>query len=101
MQYLGQSQFFDFLFCAGLGVASICVLVAATYVIERIHSSQMSTLMKWVVRIGVFLLGFAAQFAVALAIGQTKALRDANSILGFVISMGIGLWAFFLLLKKR
>jgi hypothetical protein len=82
-------------------VANICVLVTALIIINQIRKATRNPLLRSSASWGSFLLGSVAQFAIALVLGETRAVRDANSILGFAVVVGVGLTLFFVSMSKR
>lgn len=101
MLYLGKSPVMDFFFCVGLGVASTCVLVTALIIAKQSKNAIGNPLLRSAATWGSFLFGFLGMFAIAVAIGETRAARDANSILGFALAVGIGLVLFFRYINRR
>lgn len=85
--YLGISPYIDFAVCAGLSVASAAVIVAAVFCVRAIPGKEVSPRIQALLRVLVFLVLGSALFSVAAVIGHTKPVRDANSILGYVVGL--------------
>jgi membrane associated rhomboid family serine protease len=85
--YFGSSALVDLALCAGLGVAATCCVVAAIDTVNVIASAQMRDGSKNALRVVVFLLGSGALLSIAAFIGGTKSMRDAHSVLGFVVGV--------------
>lgn len=83
--YFGSSAIVDLALCAGLGVAAACCVAAAIKTANVIASTQVRDALKNVLGVIVFLLSGGALLSIAAFIGGTKSVRDANSVLGFVI----------------
>ena len=86
---LGTSPYVDFAVCAGLGVANAACLVAGTVAVRAICAAFPSLIVQGFLRVFAFAIFGGAMFAIALVIGDTRPVRDANSILGFVVGMAL------------
>jgi membrane associated rhomboid family serine protease len=85
--YFGNSALVDFAFCAGLGVAAACCVVTAIQTVSLITLARVRDGSKNALRTVVFLLSGAALLSIAAFIGATKSVRDADSVLGFVVGV--------------
>lgn len=101
MLYLGKSHLIDYVFCVGLGVASTCVLVTVLIIANQTKKAVGNPLLRSAATWGSFLFGFFGMSAIAVALGETRAARDANSILGFALAVGMGLALFFQCINRR
>lgn len=87
--YLGISPYIDFAVCAGLGIASAAVIVAAVFCVRAIPGGEVLPRTQALLRVLVFLALSCALFSVAVVIGHTKPARDVNSILGYVVGLAL------------
>jgi membrane associated rhomboid family serine protease len=85
--YFGSSAVVDFALCAGLGVAAASCAAAAIKTVDVIASAHIRDGSRNVLRVVVFLLGGGALLSIAAFIGGTKSVRDADSVLGFVVGV--------------
>jgi uncharacterized membrane protein YfcA len=85
--YFGSSAVVDFALCTGLGVAAASCAAAAINTVDVIASAHIRDGSKNVLRVVVFLLGSGALMSIAAFIGATRSMRDADSILGFVVGV--------------
>lgn len=81
---IGTSPLVDFVLCGGLGVAAVGTLLATFLAVHTVDSSHVASSLKGALKVFVFLLASGAQLAIVTFIGETKSVRDANSLLGFV-----------------
>ena len=89
--YLGQSSILDFVVCAGLGVAGVSCALAATIAVREIASFSKTSLADAALRLLAFVLFGGALLSIAAVLGETRPLRDPNSILGFAVGVLLAL----------
>ena len=99
--YLGQSSILDFVVCAGLGVAGVSCALAATIAVRESTSFFKTSLADYALRILAFVLFGGALLSIATVLGETKPVRDPNSILGFAIGALLALPVLFAALGKK
>lgn len=85
--YFGSSAVLDFALCAGLGVAAASCAAMAMVVVNIIASARIHDGFRNALQVVVFLLSGGALLSIAACIGSTKAVRDADSVLGFVVGV--------------
>jgi hypothetical protein len=83
--YLGQSSILDFVVCAGLGVAAVSCTLAATIAVRESPMTSNSSLAGAALRLLAFVLFGGALLSIAAVLGETRPVRDPNSVLGFAI----------------
>ena len=85
--YLGHSLVLDFAVCAGLGVAAVSCAISAAFTVRessKVVATKFSNAMNGLLN---FVLFGGSLISIALILGETKASRDPNSILGFVFGV--------------
>ena len=86
---LGTSPYLDFAICAGPGVANSACLIAGTVAVRAIRVAFPSLIVQRFLCLSAFVIFGSAMFAIAFVIGDTRGVRDANSVLGFVAGMAL------------
>jgi hypothetical protein len=99
--YLGQSPVLDFAVCAGLGVAAVSCAAAAALLIRESARGIATRLSATAFGVLSFVLFGGSLLSIALILGETKASRDPNSILGFVAGAVLMSIVFFAALRRR
>lgn len=100
IEVFGQSQAYDFLACAGLGVASASTLIATFELLNLSSRKSLSALFKNVVSALVGMVMLGAQYALAIFIGESRFSRLEGTTLGYALgAILVGLA--FLLLKRK
>ena len=98
---LGSSSAIDFAVCTGLGVAAGSCFLATMAVLRevKIEAAQVAGLAA--IRVVLFFIFGAGILSVAVVVGDTKAVRDPNSILGFVLGVVLLIPAMRLVLRSH
>jgi len=99
--YLGASPFQDFAICAGLGVASASCALAAAIAARESTAFHLAAPLAALLRGFIFLLFGGALLSIAALLGDTKAIRDPNSILGFAVGALLASPLAFAALRRR
>ena len=89
MNYFGQTEFQDFSICFALGIVFAVIIGIGFWAVRVVAMRIHSVAFQKALNIMIFLIGFCTQFAIANVIGNTKNVRDENSILGFVAAVGV------------
>jgi 4-amino-4-deoxy-L-arabinose transferase-like glycosyltransferase len=89
--YLGTSPFVDFAVCAGLGTATAACLIAMVFGTRVICATFASAVAQATLGVLLFVGFGGAMLAIALVIGETKPVRDTDSILGYVVGIALTL----------
>ena len=99
--YLGQSSIFDFVVCAGLGVAGVSCALAAAFAVRETATVFRTPLGGSALRLLAFMLFGGALLSIAAVLGETKPVRDPNSILGLAIGALLALPFLLAAFRKR
>ncbi|HOX68749.1 MAG TPA: hypothetical protein PKV56_12865 [Burkholderiaceae bacterium] len=91
----------DFAVCAGLGVAAVSCAIAAAVAVRASTTGATTKATSAAVGILAFVVFGGALLAIAAILGETKASRDPNSTLGFVVGASVVSIAFYAAVRRR
>ena len=98
---LGNSFAVDFAVCTGLGVAAASCFLTTLVVLRDIKFDATHKVRLAVLGVVLFVIFGGGILSVSVVIGDTKAVRDADSILGFVLGVILLVPAMRLVLKSH
>ncbi|MCV2350649.1 hypothetical protein [Paucibacter sp. Y2R2-4] len=81
---LGSSFAIDFAVCTGLGVAATSCFLANLVVLRELKFDAAQKVRLAILRVVLFVIFVGGMLSVAVVIGDTKSVRDSDSIWGFV-----------------